>query len=259
MDDRKKMGYVAIVEARMTSSRLPGKMMMEIGGKPSLQILIERLQRVPGLSDIVVATTINPDDTALSELCERLRVGCFRGSEEDVLGRVLGAAKAFRADVIVEITGDCTFLDPEIVQQSINAYIGSNAEFVANCVDCPHYPGGMDTRVFSVDLLADLDKKTTSSDDREHVSLYFWEHADDYKLLHVRPPAEFAYPDMFIALDEKADLEMMRRIYEELSPKEPSFGLREILRLFDEHPDIAEIGKVVYRKGGHEGKGVEAR
>ena len=236
-----KFKFVAIVEARMTSSRLPGKMMMTIGGRPSLQILVERLRQTPGLAEIVVATTHNPSDDSLAELCGQLRVGCFRGSEEDVLGRVLGAARFCGADVIVEITGDCTFIDPILVQECVDAYMKSDADFVANCVELPHYPPGMDARIFSTDILAEVDSLTQDPNDREHVSLYIWEHPELYRLLHLRPPQELAWPDKFIALDTKEDLEMMRHIYDALAPKKFVFSAQDILAYLRAHTEISEL------------------
>ena len=252
MLSRHDLRYEGIIEARMASSRLPGKMLMEIGGKPSLQILTERLQRVCGLSGITLATTVNPCDDPLEGLCDKLGIGCFRGSEEDVLQRVLCAARISDADVIVEITGDCTFLDPDIIQESIDAYKKSDADFVANCVEKPHYPAGMDARIFAAKLLSEVDKLTAALPDREHVSLYFWEHPERYKLLFVKPPPEYAYSDIFIALDEQGDLDMMRRVYEILYPKNPFFSLKDILVLLKDKPQIYEMSKSVYRKGVHD-------
>ena len=168
--NRKELRYVGSLEARMTSSILPGKKMMPIGGKPSLQILVERLIRTRGLSEVVVATTVNPSDDCLQELCDSMGIGCFRGSEEDVWGQVLEAATFFRTDVIVEITGDCTFIDPELVQECIDAYANSQADFVSNCVEKPFYPPGMDARLFSTQLLSYVDTLADDSDDRDYVS-----------------------------------------------------------------------------------------
>ena len=250
--NRKELRYVGIVEARMTSSRLPGKMMMPIGGKPSLQILVERLMRTPGLSEVVVATTVNPTDDCLEDLCDSMGIGCFRGSEEDVLGRVLDAATFFRADVIVEITGDCTFIDPELVQECIDAYANSQADFVSNCVEKPFYPPGMDARLFSTQLLSYVNTLSTDQDDRDHVSLYFWEHPEKFDLLHVRPDKELNWPEKYIALDTAEDLEMLRDIYEHLSVENPNFSARDILRYLRANPEVSEICELVYRKGAHE-------
>jgi spore coat polysaccharide biosynthesis protein SpsF len=237
---------VAIIEARMTSSRLPGKMMMPIGGRPSLQVLVERLRQAPGLAGIVVATTGNASDDGMVTLCERLHVPCFRGSEEDVLGRVLGAARFSRADVIVEITGDCTLIDPSIVQECIDAYMKNDVDFVANCVERPHYPPGMDARIFSTDVLAEVDSFTKDPGDREHVSLYIWEHPERYKLLYLRPPEDLAWPDKFIALDTKDDLEMLRRIYDALSPKNPFFSAHDIVAYLRANPEVSRLNDAAH-------------
>lgn len=249
---RKELRYVGIVEARMTSSRLPGKMMMPIGGKPSLQVLIERLRRTPGLSEVVVATTVNPADDCLEDLCDSMGIGCFRGSEEDVLGRVLNAAIFFRTDVIVEITGDCTFIDPELVQECIDAYTNSQVDFVSNCVEKPFYPPGMDARLFSTQLLSYVNTLTTDPDDRDHVSLYFWEHPEQFDLLHVRPDKELNWQEKYIALDTAEDLEMLRDIYDHLYPANPDFSARDILRYLRSNPRVSAISEFVHRKGAHE-------
>ena len=199
-----------------------------------------------------MATTVNASDDPLEDLCNKLKIGCFRGSEEDVLQRVLCAARTSDADVIVEITGDCTFLDPDIIQESIDAYKESDADFVANCVEKPHYPAGMDARIFATKLLSEVDKLTGALSDREHVSLYFWEHPERYKLLFVKPPLEYAYPDIFIALDGQGDLDMLRRIYEILYPQNPFFSLNDILVLLKDNPKIYEMSQSVYRKGVHD-------
>ncbi len=109
----------------------------------------------------------------------------------------------------------------------------------------------MDARIFATELLAEVDRLTDDLDDREHVSLYFWEHPERYKLLFVKPPPEYAYSEIFIALDEQEDLDMMRRIYEILYPQNPLFSLKDILDLLKEKPQIYEMSKSVYRKGVH--------
>ena len=252
MPGRADLKFVGIVEARMTSSRLPGKMMLPIGGKPSLQVLLERLTQTPGLSETVVATTENPTDDPLEELCRGMGVGCFRGSEDDVLGRVLGAARRSEADVIVEITGDCTLVDPEIIQECIEAYKRSDADFVSNSDPVALFPPGMDARIFSTQVLAEVDRLTQAPDDREHVSLYIWEHPERYKLLGVRPGREMDWPEKFIALDTADDLEMITRIYEALAPGNPFFSGEDIVAYLRAHPEVSALNERVQRRGGHE-------
>lgn len=237
---------VATVEARMTSSRLPGKMALQMVGKPVLALLLERLKRVPGLDDIVLATTVNAADNALEQIAQQSGARCFRGSEDDVLGRVLGAARAHRADVIVEITGDCVALDPFIIQECLDVYLAGGYDFVANCVELS-YPVGMDARIFSTEALALVDQWGQSPSDREHVSSYFWEHPDRFRVCHVKAPPDLARPDLWIALDYAEDYEFIKAILEELYPRNPGFTLRDILALLKARPELLGINAHLQR------------
>ena len=222
----------------MTSTRLPGKVLLPVCGKPLLAHLIERLQRVPSLDAIVVATTVNSTDEPIVELAHRLGVGCFRGSEEDVLGRVLGAAQAYGADVIVEITGDCPAIDPDIVQRCIDEYFATGADYVSNT----NYAGGMNTQVFSTQVLAEVERVTRDNPAaREHVSLPIYEHPERYRLHYVEAPPDLARPDLVVELDTPEDYEMIKTIFEALYPVNPEFTLTDILVLLDSHPEILDL------------------
>jgi len=150
------MRIVATIEARMTSSRLPGKVLRTVLSRPLLSFMIERLRRVWQLDQIVVATTMNESDDPIADLASGLGVGCFRGSEDDVLARVLGAARKFGADLIVETTGDCPLIDPAVVDQVIATYRANKVDYCANVLQ-PTYPRGMDVQVFATDLLAEVE------------------------------------------------------------------------------------------------------
>ena len=166
---------VATIEARMTSTRLPGKVLMSAAGLPMLELMIERLRFVKEIDAIVIATTVNASDDPVEELAHRVGVGVWRGSEADVLNRVLDAAKAYEAQTIVELTGDCPLIDPAIVSKVINAYRDQNADYVSNIIERT-YPDGMDTQVFATTLLEDVARRTDDVADREHVSLYIYRH-----------------------------------------------------------------------------------
>lgn len=226
----------------MTSSRLPGKVLRPFLGRPALAVLIERLRRARTLDGIVVATTTNASDDLVVALARRERVLFHRGSEHDVLGRVLGAARENAADVIVEITGDCPLLDPALLDLCVEHYRTGRSDFVANTVpESPSaYPVGMDVRVFSTALLAALDVKAKSPRDREHVSLHFWEHPAEYRLGFVAAPSELRWPGLHIVLDEPSDYEMLTAVFEALQPKCPEFGLTEILAYLRTRPDLVE-------------------
>src|SRR3954447_26803692 len=160
---------VATIEARMTSSRLPGKVLLPARGKPLLELMVERLQRSRHLDAIVIATTEDASSDPLQELAERLGIGCFRGSEDDVLARVLGAAQAYDADLIVELTGDCPLIDPALVDHAIEGHREGGADYTATVLE-KTYPLGFAVQVFPTAVLAEVATATDDPADHEHVS-----------------------------------------------------------------------------------------
>lgn len=241
------MKVVSTIEARMRSSRLPGKVLLPAVGKPMLELLIERLRQARRIDAIVVATTENPADDALEELARRLGVGCFRGSEEDVLDRVLRAAQSVQADAIVEITGDCPLIDPEVVDQLVSVYGTKRYDYVANFLKRT-YPAGLDNQVFGTALLAEVARLTQDPADREHVSLYIYEHPERYKLYNVESGLPEKYWDLRLTLDTPEDYQLIATIYEELYPKNPAFRLGDVLCLFDRRPELASLNAQIFDK-----------
>jgi len=231
----------------MTSSRLPGKVLKEAGGKPLLQILIERLKKVEQLNEICVATTINETDEPIVELIRKLNISCFRGSEEDVLSRVLGAAKMCHADIIVEITGDCPLIDPEIVSQVIDLYLHNECDYASNCEPIT-YPIGMDVQVFSVELLAMADKEGNLPEDREHVSWFIRRQPERFNHLTLFAPPALKYPDLSITLDEKEDYELIKCLYESLSKNNEFFTCYDMVNLLKSNEKLASLNKHIIRK-----------
>jgi spore coat polysaccharide biosynthesis protein SpsF len=241
------MKVVAIIEARMRSSRLPGKVLRPAAGKPMLQLLIERLRRARRLDQIVVATTDNPMDDVIEQLARRLGAGCFRGSEEDVLDRVLKAAQSVAADVIVEVTGDCPLADPDVVDRLVGVYLANKYDYVANVLKRT-YPDGLDVQVFATVLLAEVASLTQDSADREHVSLYIYEHPERYKLHNVESDLAEKYWDVRLTLDTPEDYELIAAIYDELYPKNPAFTLKDVLHLLDRRPELLAINAEILDK-----------
>lgn len=235
---------IATIEARMTSSRLPGKVLMEAVNKPMLELMIERLRRVPSLDAIAIATTVNAADDPIEDLAKRLSVGCYRGSEEDVLQRVLDTAQFYEADIIVQLTGDCPLIDPEIIEHTIQRYLQSNVDYAANTLTRT-YPIGMDTTVFATDILADVAGRTNDPTDREHVSLFIYRHPELYSLENYAAPRALTYPEMRLTLDTPEDLELIRAIFERLYPKNPEFTLNDILVFLDQNPEIVRMNEGV--------------
>lgn len=238
---------VATIEARMTSTRLPGKVLKPACGKPMLELMVERLRRVPSLDGIVIATTVNATDDPVEALAHRLGVGIHRGSEEDVLRRVLDAALTHKVDVIVETTGDCPLIDPDAVEACIAEYKRAGVDYVANVLERT-YPVGMDTQVFSTDILADVARRTDDIADHEHVSLYIYRHPEIYSLKNVKAPAALTRPDLALTLDTPEDYALIAAVFEALYPADPTFTLADILALLDARPDLARINEHVRRK-----------
>lgn len=242
-----KKKIVASIEARFASSRLPGKTLLEICGKPTLELIIERLRRSKFIDEIVIATTVSRDCDAIEDLAKKLNVGCYRGSEDDVLDRVLKAAKAYKADIIVEITGDETLIDTVIVDQVIDYYLKNNFDYVSNVLD-RRYPRGLDTQVFAVSVLEEVSRLTNDPADRENVSLYIYEHPERYKLGSVRAPEEMNHPDWRWTLDTKEDFEFLKTVYEALYKVKKDFNSYDVLELLKKNPHILKINERIKQK-----------
>lgn len=238
---------IATIEARMTSSRLPGKVLAEAEGKPMLELMTERLRFVPELDHIVIATTTNTADDPVAALADRLGVGVWRGGEADVMQRVLDAAKAHRADVIVELTGDCPLVDPAIVSSVIAAYRAAAVDYVSNVLE-RSYPLGMDTQVFATRVLEDAASRTDDPVDHEHVSLYIYRHPERYSLLNVRAPEREERPELRLTLDTPEDLAVIRAIFASLRPRRRDFPLAAMIEFLDKNARIAALNSTVVHR-----------
>ncbi len=245
------MKIVATIEARMTSSRLPGKVLLEADGLPMLGHLIGRLKKVPSLDAIVVATTVNSQDDVLAAYAASQGVACFRGSEEDVMSRVIGAAESVQADIVVEITGDCPIIDPQVVEQTVRLFLNNPCAYASN-VQVRSYPVGMDTQVFRLDTLKKSFAMTAERLDREHVSRHMRLNPDIFPQLHLVASPDMDWPELGLTLDERADYELLKKIIEYFAPNR-LFGCREVIRLLEDvHPEWVELNRTVRRKGLHE-------
>jgi spore coat polysaccharide biosynthesis protein SpsF len=242
------MKIVATIEARMTSSRLPGKVLLPVLGQPMLHHLITRLRAVKSINEIVIATTTNVADDVLVEFAAKEKVMVFRGSELDVMARVIGAAELGGADVIVEITGDCPIIDPDIVEQTIQMYLHHDAAYVSNA-HIRSYPDGMDTQVFRLCTLKKSASLTTDPLDREHVSLHIRNHPELFTKVHLVAPPSLCWPELGLTLDEPKDYELLKNIIEHFGPDNPLFSCLDVVRLLRQKPEWVAINQTVVRKG----------
>lgn len=234
---------VASIEARMGSSRFPGKVLAEVGTEPALTIMLRRLRRSRKLDDIVLATSTAAEDDVLEDWAASQQVRVHRGSEDDVLGRVLEAHRMMGTDLIVEMTGDCPFADPELVDMLVTTFEENDCDVATNAAK-RSWPDGMDVQVFR---FSDLESVAASVSDpmfREHVSLYFYEHRERYRVIDTFPPRRWWGPEIRMVLDYPADLEFLNQIHHRLAPDHgDSFGIEEIMDLLRQQPALLEINK----------------
>jgi spore coat polysaccharide biosynthesis protein SpsF len=236
-----KPKIIASVEARMSSSRLPGKMLMDISGKPVVLRVLERLSRAKLVDEIILATTDNPADDILADTVKTAGFSVFRGSENDVLKRVVDAHETLNTEVIVEICGDCPLIDPELVDLAVETFLANECDLIATGAH-QSYPQGTEVQVFSFDDLAKISNTVNDPAAREHVSLYFYENPDIYRIFHIVAPLALRAPDIRLQLDYKEDLNIIREIYNELLPiYGDGFGIHEILEYINTHPEVAKI------------------
>lgn len=233
---------VASIEACMGSSRLPGKVLMEVCGKPALTRLVERLRTVDGLDGIVLATTTAPGDDALEAWAGREGVACFRGSEEDVLARVVGAQQSVGGEIVVEVTGDCTLLPPDVVELGIATWFANNADVVSNVGHVQTFPMGADVQVFPLALLEEVAATVDDPAVREHVSLHFYDHPERYRIQYIVAPRAWRHPAWRLQLDYPEDLRLIEAVYRELEPRHgPAFGMAEIVDMLVGKPELVAI------------------
>lgn len=245
------MKTIATIEARMSSSRLPGKVLMPYVGKSNLAHMIERLRRSQRLDDIVVATTVNKTDDPIVSLCEEMNCTYYRGDEEDVMKRVLDAAKSVDAQLIVELTGDCPLIDHRHVDYLIALYAQSGADYVSNILT-RSFPRGFDTQVFSVATLSDAAQKTQNKADREHVSLYIYAGETPYRLQNWMAPAKLCHPEIEVTLDTMEDYHLLKEIFERLYPKNPDFSAEDVVDLILGDERLSQMAQKKHRKDGLE-------
>ncbi|MCD6163590.1 MAG: glycosyltransferase family protein [candidate division Zixibacteria bacterium] len=234
------MKTVIIVQARMTSSRLPGKVLKRIMGKCLLEYQIERLRRVSLADETVIATTINDADIPIVELCQQLTIPFFRGSENDVLARYYNAALRYNADIIARVTSDCPLIDPIVIDKVIGFFKDNYNiyDYVSN-VQARTYPRGMDCEVFSSSILNEIFHKASKHSEREHVTPYIYNHPEHFRMGSVAYSEDQSHHRWTV--DTQEDFILIKNILENIYPKKPAFTFEDCLLLIGEHPEWAKI------------------
>lgn len=238
----------------MSSTRLPGKVLKDIAGKPMLAWVVERARRAHTVSEVVIATTVEPSDDPIVSFCAQMGYACTRGSLEDVLDRYYQAARAYHADVVVRVTADCPLIDPAEIDHVVREYQRSGVDFAANRLPPPFgrtYPIGLDTEVCSFAALERAWRETKEPYQREHVMPYLYEQPGRFKVLRVDHDPD--YGDLRWTVDTPQDLDLVRAIFERMAGR-VDFGWLDVLELFQREPELARlnagVGQKFYNKHG---------
>jgi spore coat polysaccharide biosynthesis protein SpsF (cytidylyltransferase family) len=242
------MTTLAIIQARIGSTRLPGKVLMDLGGRTVLGRVIRRLRRSQHITKIVVATTTVPADEAIVRECECLGIACFRGSEDDVLDRYYQTLRVNSADAVVRITSDCPLIDPQLVDETIRVFADEHADYASN-VFPRTYPRGLDTEVFTSAALERAWREAREPHEREHVTPYFYERPESSRLASMSGTVD--YSQYRWTLDTPADLELLRAIYSRFDNRD-DFHWQDVIALMKREPELAELNSQVLQKSVRE-------
>ena len=243
-----KLKVVAIVQARMGSRRLPGKVLKDLEGESVLARVVNRLRRARLIDEVLVATTDRASDDAIVEECRRWTVSVSRGDQEDVLDRYFRAAQLSKADIVVRVTSDCPLIDPEVTDRTIAAFLEVQPDYASNVLTRT-YPRGLDTEVMSFASLARAWQEARKPYEREHVTPFLYEHPGEFKLLSVTGEAD--YSSHRWTVDTPEDLALVRAIYLRLKDK-PEFLWRDVLDTLDREPGLSDLNRSIMQKALHE-------
>ncbi len=249
--DKEQMKIIAIIEARMGSSRLPQKTLADIAGKTLLERVIERIRPAKSVDDVIVATSVSTQDNAIAELCRRNAIACFRGSERDVLGRVYDAAKEYRADIIVQCGADCPFYDAQLIDMLTYILAWGGYSYVANDMRLT-FSEGVDAHVIRFDALEEAAKEAKDPRERDDTPRFIWNHPERFSIFNLEalPGSFYNRPEIRLTVDYREDLELTRKIYEGLYKNMPQFSTRQLIAFLDQHPELRKINRNCEQKSG---------
>lgn len=239
------MKTAAIIQARMTSNRLPGKILKKVMEKPLLAYLLERLRSSRRLDEIIIATTDNGTERPIIELCQTLNITVFRGSEDDVLARYYHAAQAFQVGLVVRITSDCPLMDPRVVDEVVDFYLANQQKF-DYVTNRESYPTGMDVEVFPAVCLKEAFEKASLAYEREHVTPYFYTHPEKYRIGYYH----FKYNARHYrwTVDTPEDFDLISRLLMYCYPRKAVFSMEDIFNALAANPGWNEMNAHVQAK-----------
>lgn len=241
------MKTIALIQARMSSSRLPGKVLQDIAGQPMLGRVIRRAKQAGAIDLLAVITSTHEDDDAIEILCQETGISCFRGSLDDVLDRYYQAASHFQADNVVRLTADCPLLDPKVIDKVVQTFHQGAFDYVSNTLECT-YPDGLDIEIFRFEALEKAWKEARLASEREHVTPYIRNHPELFPLGSVKQDQDMSA--LRWTVDTPPDLEFVRTIYNFFTDVE--FGMDDIVKLLKGRPEITQINAGQQRNEGYQ-------
>lgn len=241
------MQKVLIIQARMGSTRLPGKVLKPVLNRPLLAYLFERIKRCTQIDKIILATSVDPSNQQLEPICKQFNIPIYFGSEEDVLSRFEEIAKKTKADVIVRVSGDCPLIDPNIVDTIVSYYINhyETWDYASNTLKRT-YARGMDVEVFSSGALHQAATKAKLPHEREHVTPYIYQHPEIFNLGYIEDTQNKS--DLRLTVDTDEDFQLIEKIIQELYPKNQNFTYSDILNVLKQNPSWTEINRHIKQK-----------
>jgi spore coat polysaccharide biosynthesis protein SpsF len=238
---------VAIIQARMASSRLPGKVLADLGGQPVLAWIVRRAQRAHGIDQVVVATSVASEDAVVAAFCKEQGYACTRGELQDVLDRYVTAAHEFDADIVVRLTGDCPFIDPEMLAENLRTFMDADPplDFAANRLPGNRtIPIGLDAEFCTIAALETAWREAREPHQREHIMPFLYEHSERFRILHIQNSPDYSHYRWTV--DTPEDLQLLRQVVTYF--KDDKFSWKEVLALFELHPELAQINAGVQHK-----------
>lgn len=231
---------VCIIQARMGSKRLPGKISMDIAGKPMLARVIERAKHFAHIAQVITATSVSPQDDLTQQIARDMEVDCFRGSEQDVLSRYFEAARLCKAEAVMRITADCPLIDPAVSNRVTREFLEKRPDYASNTIKRTH-PRGLDTAIITMDTLTRAHKEAVDPADREHVNRFVWRQPEKFDILSITGDEDHSHHRWTV--DTPEDLKLVRKIYGELGDR--LFGMKEILYVLKQNPEWTKINAMV--------------
>ena len=240
------MKILAIIQARTSSTRLPGKVLKKILGKTLLELQIERTLRSKYIDKLIVATSLSEDDREIEKICKKINIDCFRGSLNNVIDRFYQAAKKYSPEHVVRLTGDCPLSDPGVIDDVIDFYFSGNFDYATNAV-IPIFPDGLDVEIFSFKVLGEAWTNAELPSHIEHVTPYM---RQEYKFKVGNYTGNFDYSNLRWTVDEPEDYEFVRNIFEALYLVNSLFSWKDVLTYLKKHQDLMNINSNFERNEG---------